>query len=79
MNDKQNIMVFDYMKEKDASSTPAWRVTDDPIFRRSRTLAFGLRAAVKAKLDELVRDGILQPVRSSLWATLIVAVIKASY
>ena len=49
-----------------------------PVFHKARPLAYGLREAVKANLDELVRDGILEPVQASTWATPIVTPLKAS-
>jgi transposase InsO family protein len=43
---------------------------------KSRQIPYGLRAAVKENLDEMVREGVLQPVPTSSWATPIVTVIK---
>ena len=51
-------------------------VSGDPIFMKARPMAFGLRPAIKEKLDNMVSEGILRPVKSSQWATPIVTVIK---
>ena len=48
----------------------------EPVFLKARPLPFELRAAVKAKVDEMVKDGVLQPVAASRWATPIVTVQK---
>ena len=53
------------------------KVTGDPIFLKSRPLAFRMRAAVKNKLEEMVKDGVLEPVSSTQWATPIVTVLKS--
>jgi transposase InsO family protein len=53
-------------------------VDSDPLFFKSRPLAYGMREGVKRNIDSLVADGILSPVRSSSWATPIVTVLKAN-
>jgi len=50
----------------------------DPKFLKARPIAFGLRDPVRKNLQELVAEGILKPVSSSVWATPIVTPIKPS-
>jgi len=47
-----------------------------PIFFRPRTIAFGMRDAVKEELNRLEEENILVKVQESDWATPIVPVIK---
>ena len=51
-------------------------VLGEPSFTKARPIPYGLRAAVKNTIDDLVADGILQPVPSSTWATPIVTPLK---
>lgn len=48
----------------------------EPMFVKARKLPFALRDAVEKELDELERNGIIQKVESSRWATPIVPVKK---
>ena len=50
----------------------------DPRFLKARPMAFGLRDAVHKNLQDLVSDGILRAVSSSVWATPIVTPLKAN-
>ena len=50
--------------------------TGDPIFMKTRPLAFGMRAAVRSKLDEMIQDGVLESLSTARWATPIVTVLK---
>ena len=52
--------------------------TMDPIFCKTRPLAFGMREPVKKQLDEMVSNGIITPVDASSWATPIVTPLKAN-
>ena len=52
--------------------------TIDPIFCKSRPIAFGIREAVKKQLDEMVSEGIISPVEASAWATPIVTPLKSN-
>ena len=47
-----------------------------PVFAKARSIPYGLRQPVKKILDDLVNDGILQPVASSAWASPIVTPLK---
>lgn len=47
------------------------------MFKKVRPVSFGLRIPVQQNLKELVDKGILQPVKSSFWATPIVTPLKS--
>ncbi|XP_056323408.1 uncharacterized protein K02A2.6-like [Danio aesculapii] len=47
-----------------------------PKFLRARPLPYALKPKVEASLTELVKDGVLEPVSVSKWATPIVPVLK---
>ncbi|XP_063634987.1 uncharacterized protein K02A2.6-like [Cydia splendana] len=47
-----------------------------PVFLRARPLPYALREPVERALDQLVRDGIITPVPTSDWATVVVPVMK---
>ena len=53
-------------------------VSGEPIFMKARPIAFGLREAVHANLQDLERQGILQKVDASAWATPIVTPLKVN-
>jgi len=50
----------------------------DPVFCKSRQISYGLRDAVESGLNELVKNKILSPVKSSCWATPIVTPLKSN-
>ena len=50
--------------------------TVKPKFFKARTVPFALRTAIEDDLDHLEREGIVENVTHSEWATLIVAVPK---
>ncbi|XP_063635087.1 uncharacterized protein K02A2.6-like [Cydia splendana] len=58
--------------------TVGFRLRPDarPVFLRARPLAYALREPVERALEQLVRDGVLEPVQTSEWATPIVPVMK---
>ncbi|KAJ0171735.1 hypothetical protein K1T71_012498 [Dendrolimus kikuchii] len=45
------------------------RVGAQPVFQRARPLPFALRDRVDAELDAMLRDGIIEPVDCSDWAS----------
>ena len=47
-----------------------------PIFKKSRSVAYALQPLLEAELDQMQRDGILEPVENSDWATPLVIVPK---
>ena len=49
-----------------------------PTFAKARPIPYGLRSPVKKTLDDLIADGILQPVASSAWASPIVTPLKTN-
>ena len=49
-----------------------------PIFLKSRSIPFATRGKVEVELDRLERDGVIERVEYSDWATPIVPVLKAS-
>lgn len=49
-----------------------------PVFVKSRPVPFALHDRVKEELQNLINQGVLQPVSTSQWATAIVPVVKAS-
>ncbi|KAG7301015.1 hypothetical protein JYU34_015388 [Plutella xylostella] len=55
------------------------RVREDavPVFCRARPLPFALKERVDAELDAMLRDGVIEPVDCSDWATPLVPVSKA--
>jgi hypothetical protein len=53
-------------------------VVGEPVFLKARTMAYGLMDVVKKTLDDLVTDGILEPVNCSAWATPIVIALKSN-
>ncbi|KFD46395.1 LOW QUALITY PROTEIN: hypothetical protein M513_12730 [Trichuris suis] len=48
----------------------------EPKFMKSRPVPFALRAKVDAEIRRLVKDGVLEPVADSKWATPLVCVLK---
>ncbi|CAG9126955.1 unnamed protein product [Plutella xylostella] len=48
-----------------------------PVFCRARPLPYALRARVDAELDRMLRDGVIEPVETSDWATPLVIANKA--
>ncbi|KAL0892417.1 hypothetical protein ABMA27_015532 [Loxostege sticticalis] len=48
-----------------------------PVFHRARPLPYALKPQVDAELDCMLRDGIIEPVEASDWATPLVPVRKA--
>ena len=53
------------------------RPGEQPKFCKSRTVPFAVRGAIEDELDRLEREGVLEKVTHSEWATPIVAVPKA--
>ena len=49
-----------------------------PIFYKARPVAYALREKVDAELDRLQRQGIIELVEFSQWATPIVPVVKSN-
>ena len=49
-----------------------------PKFMKARNVPYALREKIEAELDRLQRDGILEPVSYSNWATPIVPALKKS-
>ncbi|KAK9729888.1 hypothetical protein QE152_g15675 [Popillia japonica] len=49
-----------------------------PVFVKSRPVPFALQERVKEELKSLQKQGILEPVNASTWATAIVPVVKAT-
>ena len=47
-----------------------------PIFKKSRSVAYGLQPLLETEFDQMIRDGILEPVENSDWATPLVIVPK---
>lgn len=47
-----------------------------PRFCKAQTVPYAMRGLVDEELDKLVREGILEPVENSDWASPIVAVLK---
>ena len=47
-----------------------------PVFMKARPVPYAIRTKVEADLDALVKNGVLEPVRISKWATPIVPVQK---
>ena len=47
-----------------------------PIFKKCRSVAYALQPLLEAELDQMQRDGILEPVENSNWATPLVIVPK---
>ena len=47
-----------------------------PIFKKSRSVAYALQPALDAELDRMQKEGILEPVEKSDWATPLVIVPK---
>lgn len=59
--------------------TPIKIVLDEgsrPIFRRHRVVPLALQAKVEAELTRMVKEGVLEQVKQSDWATPIVPVLK---
>ncbi|XP_045537579.1 uncharacterized protein K02A2.6-like [Papilio machaon] len=48
-----------------------------PVFHRARPLPYALRERVDAELDRMLRDGVIEPVDCSDWASPLVPVNKA--
>ncbi|KAG6438833.1 hypothetical protein O3G_MSEX000260 [Manduca sexta] len=48
-----------------------------PVFHRARPLPFALRERVDAEIDAMLRDGIIEPVDCSEWASPLVPVNKS--
>ncbi|CAK1598289.1 unnamed protein product [Parnassius mnemosyne] len=48
-----------------------------PVFCRARPLPYALKDRVDAELDAMLREGVIEPVESSDWATPLVPVRKA--
>ncbi|XP_045778737.1 uncharacterized protein K02A2.6-like isoform X1 [Maniola jurtina] len=48
-----------------------------PVFHRARALPYALRDRVDAELDAMLRDGVIEPVDCSDWASPLVPVNKA--
>jgi len=46
------------------------------VFCRPRTIHFSLKDKVSSELDKMIAEGLLEPMESSEWATLIVPVVK---
>ncbi|XP_062699430.1 uncharacterized protein K02A2.6-like [Aedes albopictus] len=49
-----------------------------PVYIKARPVPFSLRVAVEQELEKLVKDGVLDKVNHSAWATLVVPVMKAN-
>nr|XP_029719642.1 uncharacterized protein K02A2.6-like [Aedes albopictus] len=49
-----------------------------PVYIKARPVPFSLRGAVEQELEKLVKDGVLEKVNHSAWATPVVPVMKAN-
>ena len=50
--------------------------TERPRFLKSRPVAYALREKIETELDRLVKEGTIEPVEFSEWATPIVPIVK---
>ena len=51
--------------------------TATPRYCKARTVPYAMRTLAEEELDRLVKEGVLEPVDHSDWATPIVAVLKS--
>lgn len=49
-----------------------------PVFKKSRSVAYALQPLLDAELKWLQDEGIIEPVQTSPWATLLVVVPKSN-
>ena len=49
-----------------------------PIFKKSRPVAYALQPVLEAELNRMQKEGILEPIKNSEWATPLVVVPKAN-
>ena len=63
-------------KLRGIKATIPLKVGATPIFHKHRRISIYKKEMVESKLDRLVQEGVLKPVRFSKWATPIVAVEK---
>ena len=49
-----------------------------PVFKKSRSVAYALQPLLDLELERLQKEGIIEPVQTSAWATPLVVVPKAN-
>ena len=49
-----------------------------PIFKKSRPVVYALQPVLEAELNRMQKEGILEPIENSEWATPLVMVPKAN-
>ena len=50
---------------------------DEPVFCKPRPVPYAIRDCIEAELEHLVKDGQLEPVKVSGWASPIVPIVKS--
>ena len=61
---------------KDATATIQLDPSAQPCFCKARTVPYALKGKIEKELDQLVKQGVIEPISFSEWAAPIVPVLK---